>query len=188
MPQQCFYIGEPNVNNTAMITKSGQSLEKLSIFIGFDSREELAYEVCRHSLLKHSTIALDIIPLKLQNLTKQGIYTRLRDPTESTEFSFTRFLTPFLTGFQGWAMFVDCDFLFTADVRELVELIDEQYAIMCVHHNYTPKTTIKMDGILQTTYPRKNWSSMVLYNCAHPKNKLLIPKLVNSTSGAFLHR
>lgn len=181
-------MAEPIVNKAPVITKSGQRLEKLRIFVGFDYREELAYEVCRHSLLKHTTVALEIIPLKLQNLTKQGIYTRPRDPTESTEFSFTRFLTPYLAGFEGWAMFVDCDFLYTADVRELAELLHEQYAIMCVHHNYTPKTTVKMDGVLQTSYPRKNWSSMVFYNCAHSKNKLLTPELVNSASGAFLHR
>lgn len=182
-------MSEPNkVKKGPVITKSGQSIEKLRIFVGFDVREELAYEVCRHSLLKYATMSIEIIPLKLQNLTNQGIYTRPRDPTESTEFSFTRFLTPFLAGFQGWAMFVDCDFLYTADVRELVELVDEQYAIMCVHHDYNPKTTVKMDGVLQTSYPRKNWSSMVLYNCAHPKNQLLTPELVNSASGAFLHR
>lgn len=187
MPR-CSHIAEPTVDKAPVITKSGQSLEKLRVFVGFDFREELAYEVCRHSLLKRTTVSLEIIPLKLQNLTKQGIYTRPRDPTESTEFSFTRFLTPFLAGFEGWAMFVDCDFLYTADMRELAELIDEQYAVMCVHHNYTPKTTVKMDGVLQTSYPRKNWSSMVLYNCAHPKNKLLTPELVNSALGAFLHR
>jgi hypothetical protein len=180
---------EPDFNKySPVITKCGHSLEKLRIFVGFDSREELAYEVCRHSLLKHATVSLEIIPLKLQNLMKQGIYTRLRDPTESTEFSFTRFLTPFLAGFEGWALFVDCDFLYTADLRDLAELIDDQYAVMCVHHDYTPKTTVKMDGVLQTSYPRKNWSSMVLYNCAHPKNKLLTPELVNSALGAFLHR
>lgn len=178
-----------NVNKySPVITRSGHSLEKLKVFVGFDSREELAYEVCRHSLLKRATVSLEIIPLKLQNLAKQGVYSRPRDPTESTEFSFTRFLTPFLAGFEGWALFVDCDFLYTADLRELVELIDGQHAVMCVHHDYTPKTTVKMDGVLQTSYPRKNWSSMVLYNCAHPKNKLLTPELVNSASGAFLHR
>ncbi|KAG0598170.1 hypothetical protein M758_12G052200 [Ceratodon purpureus] len=171
-----------------VITRSGHSLEKIRVYVGFDSREELAYEVCRHSLLKHATVSLEIIPLKLQNLTKEGIYTRPRDPTESTEFSFTRFLTPFLAGFESWALFVDCDFLYTADLRELAELIDDRYAVMCVHHDYTPKATVKMDGVLQTSYPRKNWSSMVLYNCAHPKNKVLTPELVNSASGSFLHR
>lgn len=170
------------------ICKSGRPITKLKIFVGYDTREDLAFEICRHSLLKHATLPIEIIPIKQAELRRSGIYTRSRDLTESTEFSFTRFLTPYLAGYEGWAMFVDCDFLYTADIRELVELIDDKYAIMCVQHDYTPKTATKMDGVVQTTYPRKNWSSMVLYNCAHPKNRVLSPAVVNSQSGAFLHR
>lgn len=158
------------------------------IFVGYDPREDAAYEVCRHSLLKHSTIPLDIIPIKQSDLRAAGHYWRDRGPTESTEFSFTRFLTPFLSGFRSWAMFVDCDFLYTDDIAKLLSLTDDRYAIMCVHHVYQPKETTKMDGAVQTVYPRKNWSSMVLYNCAHPKNALLTPDLVSKESGAFLHR
>ncbi|MCO5546753.1 hypothetical protein L7F22_000189 [Adiantum nelumboides] len=171
-----------------VVCKSGRIVSKLSIFVGYDPREDLAYEVCRHSLLKHATFPIDVIPIKQAELRRSGIYVRDKDPTESTEFSFTRFLTPYLAAFDGWAMFVDCDFLYTADIRELVELIDDKYAIMCVQHDYTPKTATKMDGVVQTTYPRKNWSSMVLYNCSHPKNKVLTPAVVNAQSGAFLHR
>ncbi|KAG0473114.1 hypothetical protein HPP92_014971 [Vanilla planifolia] len=158
------------------------------IFIGYDPREDDAYEVCRHSLLKHSSIPLQISAIKQADLRASKLYWRDRGPTESTEFSFSRFLTPYLTGFQGWAMFVDCDFLYTADIAELVALLDDRYAVMCVHHEYAPKETTKMDGAVQTVYPRKNWSSMVLYNCSHPKNHLLTPDLVNSQTGAFLHR
>eukprot|EP01018_Ginkgo_biloba_P030775 Gb_17572 [translate_table: standard] len=171
-----------------VITQSGKVLPKLKVFVGYDPREDLAYEVCRHSILKHATFPVEVIPIKQSDLRKAGLYWRRRDPTESTEFSFTRFLTPFLAGYEGWAMFVDCDFLYTADIRELAELIDDKYAIMCVKHDYTPKTSTKMDGVVQTTYPRKNWSSMVLYNCEHPKNRVLSPSVVNSQSGAFLHR
>ncbi|KAI5071410.1 hypothetical protein GOP47_0013661 [Adiantum capillus-veneris] len=171
-----------------VVCKSGRIITKLPIFVGYDSREDVAFEVCRHSLLKHATFPIDVIPIKQAELRRSSIYTRDKDPTESTEFSFTRFLTPYLAAFDGWAMFIDCDFLYTADIHDLVELIDDKYAIMCVQHDYTPKTATKMDGVVQTTYPRKNWSSMVLYNCSHPKNRVLTPAVVNAQSGAFLHR
>ncbi|GLJ33258.1 hypothetical protein SUGI_0669210 [Cryptomeria japonica] len=171
-----------------VVTKSGKTLNKLKVFVGYDPREDAAYEVCRYSILKHATIPVEVIPIKQPDLRNAGLYWRSRGLTESTEFSFTRFLTPFLAGFDGWAVFVDCDFLYTADIRELAELIDDKYAIMCVQHDYTPKSTTKMDGAVQTVYPRKNWSSMVLYNCSHPKNRVLTPDVVNSQSGAFLHR
>lgn len=158
------------------------------IFVGYDPKEDVAYEVCRYSLLKHSSIPLDIIPIKQSILREQNYYWRERNKLESTQFSFTRFLTPFLAGYKGWAMFVDCDFLFLADIKELFDLVNDKYAVMCVQHDYTPKETTKMDGAVQTVYPRKNWSSMVLYNCGHPKNKILTPEIVNKESGAFLHR
>lgn len=85
-------------------------------------------------------------------------------------------------------MFVDCDFLYTVDIRELANLIDYKYVIMFVKHDYKSKSARKMDGVLYTTYPRKNWSSMVLYNCGYPKNIVLTPSVVNSQSGAFFHR
>ncbi|EPS61659.1 hypothetical protein M569_13136, partial [Genlisea aurea] len=158
------------------------------VFIGYDPREDLAYEVCRHSLLKRSSIPIEIHPIKQSVLREKGVYWRERGKLESTEFSFSRFLTPYLAGFNGWAMFVDCDFLYLNDIKELIDLVDHKYAIMCVQHDYVPKETTKMDGAVQTIYPRKNWSSMVLYNCSHPKNKTLTPEIVNKESGAYLHR
>ncbi|KAF3795098.1 CDI protein [Nymphaea thermarum] len=162
--------------------------EKFRIFIGYDPREDQAYNVCKHSILKHASIPVEIRPIVQSELRKKNLYWRERGATESTEFSFSRFLTPFLAGFEGWAMFVDCDFLYTTDIKELVDLIDDKYAVMCVHHDYAPKETTKMDGAIQTLYPRKNWSSMVLYNCGHPKNQVLTPEAVNTQTGAFLHR
>ncbi|PKA53103.1 hypothetical protein AXF42_Ash019011 [Apostasia shenzhenica] len=170
------------------LPESDPSAALFQIFIGYDPREDSAFEVCRHSLLKHSSIPLQISPIKQADLRAAGLYWRERGPTESTEFSFTRFLTPYLAGFHGWAMFVDCDFLYTTDIAGLVALLDDRYAVMCVHHDYSPRETTKMDGAVQTVYPRKNWSSMVLYNCEHPKNLILTPELVSSESGAFLHR
>ncbi|XP_010496194.1 PREDICTED: protein CDI-like [Camelina sativa] len=158
------------------------------IFVGYDPREDLAYQVCRHSITKRSSIPVEIIPIVQSDLRKKGLYWRERGQLESTEFSFSRFLTPHLSDYDGWAMFVDCDFLYLADIKQLTDLIDDKYAIMCVQHDYAPKETTKMDGAVQTVYPRKNWSSMVLYNCGHPKNKTLNPETVNTQTGAFLHR
>ncbi|XP_008785122.1 protein CDI-like [Phoenix dactylifera] len=175
--------------SAAVADLAGEGPPSFRIFIGYDPREDAAFEVCRHSLLKRSSVPLEIHPIKQSELRAAGLFWRERGPTESTEFSFTRFLTPHLAGFQGWAMFVDCDFLYLADIKELIALIDDRYAIMCVHHEYAPKETTKMDGAVQTVYPRKNWSSMVLYNCGHPKNRAaLTPEAVSTQTGAFLHR
>lgn len=102
------------------------------IYIGYDAKEDVAYEVCRQSILKHASVPVHIVPIRQKDLREGGLYSRQREPTESTEFSFTRFLTPYLAGYMGWAMFVDCDFLYTADIKELVEQINDKYAVMCV--------------------------------------------------------
>jgi lipopolysaccharide biosynthesis glycosyltransferase len=121
-------------------------------------------------------------------LRESGIYTRDVDVLASTEFSFTRFLTPLLNGYDGWALFIDCDMLFLESPDKLFELADDKYAVMCVKHDYIPKSTIKMDGKVQHLYPRKNWSSVMLFNCSHPSNQRLTREVVNTGSGAFLHQ
>jgi lipopolysaccharide biosynthesis glycosyltransferase len=90
--------------------------------------------------------------------------------------------------FKGWAVFCDCDFLWLDDIKKLLDQTDDQYAVMCVQHDYTPTSTVKMNGVPQYQYPRKNWSSMILWNCGHPKNQKLTPELVNMASGQYLHR
>lgn len=158
------------------------------VFIGFDSREVVAYNACTRSMLANSSIDIDIIPLKLNTLTELGIYRRDIDPLSSTEFPFSRFLIPYLCNYKGWALFCDCDFIFLEDVKTLLELKDDKYAVMCVQHDYTPSAKIKMDNQVQHLYPRKNWSSLVLWNCAHPSNKKLTPDIVNTQTGQYLHR
>ena len=160
----------------------------MKIFIGWDSREEDAYKVCVHTIKKHASKDVEIVPLKRDELINQGLYTRDEGGNVSTEFAYTRFLTPYLTDYKGWALFIDCDFLFTRDVAELFSLADPQYAVMCVQHDYTPSAAIKMDGQKQVAYPRKNWSSCVLWNCGHPANAIITPSIVNTETGAFLHR
>lgn len=158
------------------------------IFVGYDSREEIAWEVCRHSLLRHANHDLTVIPIRQQALRELGLYTRPIDSRSSTEFSITRFLTPYLAAQSGWVAFCDCDFLFTVDIRNVFEGLDPTKAVYCVHHDYTPAHTVKMDGKPQAAYPRKNWSSFMLFNCDHPDVRALTPAVVNNAEPAFLHR
>ncbi len=160
----------------------------LRIFIGWDSREDLAYQVCRSSLERHASAPLAITALRQPQLRRQGLYARAADPLASTEFTYTRFLVPALAGYQGWALFCDCDFLWNADVAGLFALADPDKAVMCVQHDHRPAETTKMQGAVQTVYPRKNWSSLMLLNCGHPATRRLTPAVVNAESGAFLHR
>ncbi len=159
----------------------------MKVFVGYDIREDIAYQVCEYSVKKHQPQA-EVIPLKQKELRESGIYTRPVDPLSSTEFTFTRFLVPYLSDYKGWAVFVDCDFVFTDDVKNLFDQADDNYAVMVVQHDYTPKEGLKMDGCKQLPYPRKNWSSTILWNCGHPSNKQITPEVVNAQTGQYLHR
>ena len=163
-------------------------MDSLRIFIGWDSREDIAYQVARQSILDNASIPVEIRPIKLSQLVSDGIYTRDIDPLASTEFTYSRFLTPHLAGFEGWALFCDCDFLFFGDVANLAQYMYEKFAIACVKHDYTPSNAVKMDGKVQTQYPRKNWSSFMLFNCAHASTSRLTVERVNQETGAYLHR
>jgi lipopolysaccharide biosynthesis glycosyltransferase len=160
------------------------------IYIGWDSREDIAFQVAKQSILDHATIPVEIIPLKQKQLRKDGVYWRSVDQLASTEFTFTRFLVPVLNDYTGWALFIDCDFVAVDDVKKLFDQRNEQYAVMCAQHDYVPKEGTKMDGQQQHMYPRKNWSSMMLINCGHPSNKGLTKEVVNNEhiTGAYLHR
>ena len=167
-----------------------EEIKPLKIYIGWDSREDIAYQVARQSIIDHATVPVDIQPIKLRTLQKNKDYWRSDDPLSSTEFTFSRFLVPYLNDYEDWALFIDCDFLFLDDVKKLFDQIDNKYAIMCAQHDYTPKEGVKMDGKKQTVYPRKNWSSMMLINCGHKKNSVLTPDVISNqhTTGAWLHR
>ena len=160
----------------------------LNIFVGWDSRETQAYDVCVKSLLEHSSVELNIQPIIRSDLMDAGEYFREQPEAGSVEFTYTRFLTPYMSDFKGWSLFIDCDFLFTRDVAELFALADDKYAIMCAKHDYVPKNAVKMDGQKQVAYPRKNWSSCILWNCAHPSNRILTPYTASRQTGAYLHR
>jgi hypothetical protein len=156
----------------------------IRIFIGFDARETVAWHVLSHSILARSSEPVSFVPLKLDNL--KGCFHRERDPLQSTDFAFTRFLTPYLSGYEGWSIFMDCDMLVQEDIARLWALRDERYAVMCVKHDHQPKETVKFLGETQTAYNKKNWSSVMLFNNA--KCRALTPEYVNTASGLQLHQ
>lgn len=158
------------------------------VFVGFDPKEAISYDVCRHSILARTRLPVSVKPLVQQELRERKLYWRTGDPLASTEFTYTRFLVPALAGYKGWALYCDCDFLWLADIADLIALADDRFAAMCVHHDHRPTEAMKMDGRVQTLYPRKNWSSLILYNCGHPSNAALTPETVNRETGSFLHR
>jgi len=173
----------------------------INVYVGHDSREDIAYKVCEYSI-KRRNKRINVKPLKHRELRSKGLFRRpwsvdsdtglWRDSIDgknfSTEFSHTRFLVPALNNFHGWALFMDCDMLVRADLNELLLQVDPKYAVMCVKHNHRPKESIKMDNQVQTAYPRKNWSSVMLFNCGHPSNKRLTPEFVNMATGSYLHQ
>ena len=161
----------------------------MKVFVGYDTREDIAYQVCKHSIESKQSDA-SVRPLKQQELRDAGWYTRGIDKLASTEFTFTRFLIPELCNFNGWALFMDCDMILKTDIKQLFDQADDKYAIMCVQHDYSPSATTKMDGQTQTIYPRKNWSSVMLFNCGHKSNAKLTQNLINDPkiTGAYLHR
>lgn len=163
-------------------------MSKLTIYVGWDSREDVAYQVCKFSIERRSSIPIEIIPLKQHELREAGIYTRPIDKLASTEFTFTRFFVPYLSNFSGKSVFCDSDFLWLCDAKEVLSLFDEKYAVQVVKHDYKPKETIKMDGKSQFLYPRKNWSSMILYNCESLSNMILTPQFLNQAAGSTLHQ
>ncbi|HLF98464.1 MAG TPA: glycosyltransferase [Methylococcaceae bacterium] len=156
----------------------------IRLFIGFDPRETVAWHVLVHSILARSSQPVAFTPLALKNLGP--LMYRERNVLQSTDFSFSRFLTPHLSGYEGWSLFMDCDMLVLDDIAKLWELRDERYAVMCVKHDHVPRETIKFLNAPQTPYGKKNWSSVMLFNNA--KCRALTPEYVNTASGLELHQ
>lgn len=156
----------------------------IRIFIGFDPRETVAWHVLTHSILARSSQPVSFIPLALNNLKE--LMWRTRDPLQSTDFSFSRFLTPHLSNYEGWSLFMDCDMLVLEDIAKLWALRNDRYAVMCVKHNHVPEETAKFHNEKQTVYGKKNWSSVMLFNNARCRG--LTPEFVNTASGLQLHQ
>lgn len=156
----------------------------IRVFIGYDPRETVAYNVLAHSIQVRASQPISIAPLMLSQL--RSVLTRERHPLQSTDFSFSRFLTPYLSGYEGWSVFMDCDMLVLADIAELWKLRDDRYAVMVVKHNHVPKESVKFLGEPQSKYEKKNWSSVMLFNNA--RCRMLSPEYVNRASGLELHQ
>ncbi len=156
----------------------------IRIFIGFDSREKVAYHVLSHSVSRRSSQPVSITPLMLGSLGP--LMWRERHPLQSTEFSFSRFLTPYLCDFDGWSIFMDCDMLVLDDIARLWALRNDAYAVMVCKHDHVPEEDRKFLGQPQTKYQKKNWSSVMLFNNA--RCRALTPDYVNTASGLELHQ
>lgn len=156
----------------------------IRIFIGYDSREAVAWSVLAHSIHARATEPVSVAPLMLSQL--RGVFNRERHPLQSTDFAFTRFLVPHLSGYEGWSIFTDCDMLVRDDIAELWKLRDERHAVMVVKHDHQPRESVKFLGQPQTQYPKKNWSSVMLFNNA--RCAALTPEYVSRASGLELHQ
>ena len=159
-------------------------MNKAKIFIGFDQREACAYHTFVQSLINHSSIPLDITPLCLKSLVGYKEFHR----DGGNDFVYSRFLSPFLNNFDGWAIYADGDMVCQADILELLKLKDDSKAVMVAKHNYQTKQSKKYFNNKNENYPKKNWSSVILWNCSHPKHKILTPEFIQNQSGKFLHR
>ena len=156
----------------------------IRVFIGFDPRETAAFHVLAQSIHARASQPVTIAPLMLSQL--EGVMTRERHPLQSTDFSFSRFIVPYLCDYRGWAVFMDCDMLMLDDVAKLWALRDDRYAVQVVKHDHVPKEQTKFLGQPQSKYEKKNWSSVMLFNNA--KCRALTPEYVNEATGLQLHR
>lgn len=158
--------------------------EIIPIFVGYDPREAVAYHTCVNSIIRHSTTPVAIHPVAL-NLFKDYSETHTDG---SNHFIYTRFLVPHLMNFSGWAIFIDGDMIVKSDITDLWNLKDSYKDVMVVKHDYKTKMPVKYLGSKNEDYPRKNWSSVILWNCNSFPNRKLTPEFVQQSTGSFLHR
>ena len=156
----------------------------IRIFIGYDEGEKIAFHVLSESIRRLSSEPVSIIPLDLNTIKNH--FKRDKQDNQSTEFAFSRFMVPYLSNYEGWSIFMDCDMMVRTDINTLWNMRDNNYAVMCVQHDYEPKQDVKFRGAKNEKFPKKNWSSMMLMNNA--KCKLLTPEYVRTASGLELHQ
>jgi len=159
-------------------------VDLIRIFVGYDSRVPILHHVATNSIMRHASKPVTVAPLMLSQLN--DCFDREKGSLQSTEFSFSRFLVPYLCNYEGWAMFMDNDMVCVDDIAKLWELRDDRYSVMCVKHDYEVKQDVKFLGEKQTKYEKKNWSSVILFNCS--KCKALTPEYVNTATGLQLHQ
>lgn len=154
----------------------------LRVFIGYDANETVAFHVLAHSIYERASEPVLVSGIRLD----QTPMWRERDLKQSTDFSFSRFLVPYLCDYQGIGVFLDCDMLCLTDITKITQFINPKYAVSCTQHNYQPKEDTKFLGALQTKYQKKNWSSCMVFNNAACTK--LTPEYVNSAHGLELHQ
>jgi len=159
----------------------------IRVFIGYDPRESVAYHACVQSIIDNTSVPVSITPLHIPML--EG-FDGQRDGTNA--FIYSRYLVPALCEFKGWALFIDGDMLVRGDLADLWALRDSAYAVQLVRHEYVTQHPRKYRGSpmedANINYPRKNWSSVVLWNCTHPSHAVLEKSFVEDVGGVFLHR
>ena len=156
----------------------------IPVFVGYDPREAIAYHTCVNSIIRHASQPVAIVPIAL-NLFQDYKETHTDG---SNHFIYTRFLVPHLMGFKGWAIFIDGDMIIRGDMVELWNLREVDKDVMVVKHDYQTCMPVKYLGAKNENYPRKNWSSVILWNCNSFPNRQLTPEFVQTSSGSFLHR
>ena len=183
-----------------MVKKSSKIMN--TVYIGYDKREETAYEILKFSIERIAKKPVRVVPLKKDTVERMGLYRReskkignqsydlIDGKPFSTEFSFTRFLVPHLNMYQGLALYMDCDMYVRDDISEVFDMCEEGMRynpLWCVKHTYKPEKGTKMDGQAQESYPRKNWSSFMMFNCEHYYNEKLTIDAINTQTGRWLH-
>lgn len=159
-------------------------MKPIPVFVGYDPREAIAYHVCVNSIIRNASAPVAIVPVAL-NLFKD--YTETHTDG-SNQFIYSRFLVPYLMDYQGWAIFIDGDMIVRGDIVELWELRNAMMDVLVVKHDYKTKMPIKYLGAKNEDYPRKNWSSVILWNCNSSSNRQLTPEFVQQSNGSKLHR
>lgn len=172
--------------------------DDLTVFIGFDPREAACFAVARESIIMNSRLPVDVRGISLDLLRARGFYTRehrkvdgrlwdvISDAPMSTEFAISRFIAPLISQ-SRYAIFMDCDMMLRRSIYDVLGVIDKRAAVSVVKHDHRPANTVKMDGQIQTTYGRKNWSSFMVFDCWHPAHERLNLEILNGRPGRDLH-
>ena len=154
-------------------------MDRVRIYIGYDPKEAAAYHVCCQSIIAHSSMPVEFIPLHALPISQKD---------GSNAFTYARFLVPYLNGFKGHAIYLDGDMTVKGDIAELWAMRRVYTGAQVVQHSYKTKHPVKYFGAKNEDYPRKNWSSVILWNCGFLPNAKLTPEFVEAQTGAFLHR
>ena len=159
-------------------------MKPIPVFVGYDPREAIAYHVCANSIIRNASAPVAIIPVAL------NLFTDYKEThgDNSNQFVYTRFLVPYLMDFKGRAIFIDGDMVVRGDIIELYESLKTAHDVAVVKHDYKTRMPVKYMGAPNEDYPRKNWSSVIVWDCQSYPNRRLTPDFVQRQPGSFLHR